>query len=284
MDITYQQLITDSLGLCKQIEKDKYDFVYPIPVGGLLPAAVVSSVFGIPLVEEPREKTLVVDDIVDSGNTILKYKDFDTAVVYRKPHSPKTTYCLKEVNGWINMPHEKNKTGIEDCITRILEVIGENPRREGLLETPKRVASMYQEIFSGLTTPPPDLKLFESKNDQMIVKTFSCFSWCEHHLVPIEMKISIGYIPNGKVAGISKIIRRIKWHASRPIIQENFTENVADDFMELLKPKGVAVLVKGRHYCEILRGVKTESETITSALRKRFKKSQKTREEFFRLI
>jgi len=171
---------------------------------------------------------------------------------------------------------------MEKEIRKILQEIGEDPEREGLRETPKRVAKMYQEVFYGLTTKPPEFKLFKSNYNGIIKKTFDCFTWCEHHLSPIELKISFGYIPDGQVTGISKIIRRIKWWCARPVIQEDLTDWIVDDFMKGLKPQGVIVILKGRHFCELVRGIKTDSWTATSSLRGSFEHIQ-TREEFLKL-
>jgi GTP cyclohydrolase I len=173
---------------------------------------------------------------------------------------------------------------MEKLITEILKEIGDNPEREGLLETPKRVAKMYKEVFYGLKVPAPNFKMFESNYSGILVKTFKCFGWCEHHLAPIEFEISFGYIPNGKVTGISKIIRRVKWWTARPSIQENLTEMIVDDFEKELNPKGVMLIVKGRHFCELLRGVEVDSWTTTSSVRGSFKDNLSTREEFLKLI
>lgn len=178
-----------------------------------------------------------------------------------------------------------NQKKIEEAVKTILKEVGEDIDREGLKETPKRVAKMYKEVWWGLREKEPELKFFSSSYNQMIVKTgIKVWSWCEHHLVPIEMNVSVGYIPNGRVVGISKIIRLVNWLAARPIIQEDFTEKLADMLMEKLQPQGIMVVVKGRHFCEILRGVKTDNWTITSEVRGSFKDNLSTREEFLSLV
>ncbi len=173
---------------------------------------------------------------------------------------------------------------MENEIKSILIKIGEDPEREGLKETPKRVSRMYKEIFYGLTTPAPEFKKFKSENNQMITKTFKGFSWCEHHLVPIEMDIKFGYIPNGYVTGISKIIRRIEWWMARPVIQENLTESIIKDFMKEMNPKGVILIMKGRHFCELIRGVRKDSNTITSGISGVFKTDFTAKDEFLKLM
>lgn len=173
---------------------------------------------------------------------------------------------------------------IEEAIRTILIQIGEDPDREGLVETPKRVAKMYDEIFAGYKTPCPELKAFASNNDAMIMKTgIHTFSFCEHHTVPMLLTVAFAYIPKGKVVGISKIIRLIKWCSARLVIQENLTEHIVDEFVKQVKPKGCMCVIIGEHLCEGMRGVKTENKTTTSSLRGVFKKLE-VRNEFLTLM
>lgn len=161
-----------------------------------------------------------------------------------------------------------NLNQIAGHIKEILFLIGEDSNREGLKETPMRVAKMYQEIFSGYIDPCPILKTFECNNNDMIVKTnITSFSCCEHHLAPMKLKVSFAYIPNGKVVGISKIIRLIKWCSARLTIQENLTAMIVDEFMHQVNPQGCMCIIEGHHFCEEMRGVRTENLTKTSAIR-----------------
>lgn len=160
---------------------------------------------------------------------------------------------------------------VEQAVRVILEEVGENPSREGLVETPNRVARYFQEVCSGLNESPPDLKVFtnEEKYNQMItVKDISYYSMCEHHLVTFFGTVAVGYIPTDKYVGLSKIARTVEYFSRKPQVQERLTEEIADYLFDGLKPQGLIVVVKGRHMCVEARGVKKpNTETITSAIR-----------------
>lgn len=176
----------------------------------------------------------------------------------------------------------------EQAIKTILEIIGENTEREGLVKTPHRVFKAYEHMTSGYQQSPNDVlgeALFESDNDQMvIIKDIEFYSMCEHHLLPIIGRAHVAYIPNGKVVGLSKIPRMVDIFARRLQIQEQLTEQIAKAIDDVIAPKGVGVVIQARHMCMEMRGVeKTHSNTTTSALRGMFLKSD-TRKEFFDII
>lgn len=177
---------------------------------------------------------------------------------------------------------------IEKAVREILEAVGEDPDREGLVETPARVARMYAEMFSGLHENPRKhlQRSFTQKYDEMVlVKDISFESMCEHHLLPFHGKAHVAYIPNGKVVGLSKIPRTVEILARRPQIQEQMTEQLADLLMEELEARGVAVILEATHSCMSIRGVrKTGSITTTSAMRGGFKIHPSTRAELLSLI
>lgn len=177
----------------------------------------------------------------------------------------------------------------EHCIKTMLEIIGENPKREGLLSTPKRVAKAYKFITSGYWESPTDVlndALFKSSNNEMVlIKDIEFYSICEHHLLPIIGRVHVAYIPDGKVVGLSKIPRMVDIFSRRLQIQEQMTEQIAEALQETITPKGVGVVVEARHMCVEMRGVqKINSITTTSALRGMFMKNSNTRKEFFDLI
>ena len=177
---------------------------------------------------------------------------------------------------------------IREGVRLILEGIGEDPAREGLLHTPERVIRMYREIFAGVGTEPSEkLNLFTSTNeDEMIlVKDVPFYSMCEHHLLPFWGHVSIGYIPgNNQVTGFSSMVRLIESVAARPQIQERMTTDLADTLVKHLKPLGVIVVIKARHLCVAMQGVKKEdTQTITSAQRG-YLRNQTTRLEAFSLL
>ena len=290
MKIKYKQLIKDSEELSKQIDKNRYKSIYGIPTGGLIPAFVISKKLGLPFVDMPNKNTLVVDDLIDSGRTLEGFSN-DCAVLYRKSYSPETNYCLREVKGWIDLPHETLETGIENNISRILQFIGENPRREGLIGTPKRVARMYKEIFRGYNLKKkPKITIFNNKKDgvdydQMIIDKGYFFSHCEHHIVPFFGKYYFAYIPDKKIIGLSKVARIIDWYSAKLQIQERLVKEVVDEIEQKTKPLGIALVMKGRHLCKEMRGVKKiEGEMITSDLRGVFRSKATVREEFLKLI
>ncbi|KJR96051.1 MAG: GTP cyclohydrolase [Peptococcaceae bacterium BRH_c4a] len=178
---------------------------------------------------------------------------------------------------------------LEKAVRMILEAIGEDPEREGLKETPARVARMYQEIFCGLWEDPQDhlQKMFSEEHEEMVlVKDIPIYSMCEHHLLPFFGKAHVAYIPRrGNVTGLSKLARVVEGYAKRPQLQERLTSQIADAIMKKLSPHGVLVVLEAEHMCMTLRGVrKPGSKTITSAVRGSFQKNEVTRAEALSLI
>ena len=182
-----------------------------------------------------------------------------------------------------------DKQRIENAVREILWAIGENPDREGLAETPKRVANMYAEIFAGLEDDPArHLKIFnESDNDEMVVvRDIPMYSMCENHLLPFVGKAHIAYIPSdGKVIGLSKLARIVDSFSKKPQLQERLTSQIADFLEENLSPKGIAVVVEAEHLCMTMRGARAAgAKTQTSALRGSMRKDTRTRAEAMMLL
>lgn len=183
-----------------------------------------------------------------------------------------------------------NEEEIKKAITTIITAIGEDPQKEGLLDTPKRVAEMYSELFAGMDKDPKEeLKVgYELGHREMVVlKDIPFYSMCEHHLLPFYGVVHIGYIPDitGRVIGISKFARVVEIIARRPQIQERMTSQIADAIVEGLQPQGVAVVTQAEHLCMVMRGVKKPgTNIITSALRGIFRRRAVSRAEFFSLI
>lgn len=184
------------------------------------------------------------------------------------------------------MDKEKIKRAVRD----ILEAIGEDPDREGLIDTPKRVANMYEEIFSGIGKDPgEDLQIFfqeEGHEELVLVKDIPFYSCCEHHLVPFFGKAHIGYIPRaGKLTGLSKLARVVETVSKQPQLQERFTTQIVDALEKQLNPLGIIVVVEAEHMCMTMRGVKKPgSKTVTSGVRGVFEKQAKARAEALQLI
>lgn len=178
---------------------------------------------------------------------------------------------------------------IEQAVTMILEAIGENPDREGLVDTPKRVAKMYAEVFSGLHDDPKEYfkTVFGEEHEELVlVKDIPFFSMCEHHLVPFYGHAHVAYIPKGgKVTGLSKLARAVEAVAKRPQLQERITSTIADSIVETLQPHGVMVVIEAEHMCMTMRGVKKPgAKTVTSAVRGILQKDPAARSEVLSLI
>lgn len=178
---------------------------------------------------------------------------------------------------------------IRRAVTMLLEAIGEEPGREGLRDTPDRVAEMYEELFSGLGKNAKDelgVSFVESYDELVLAKDIPFYSICEHHLVPFFGKIHIAYIPTGgRLTGLSKLVRAAEVVARRPQLQERLTNELATSLMEALKPQGVAVVVEAEHMCMTMRGVnKPGSKTVTSAVLGIFRKNRASRAEVLSLI
>jgi GTP cyclohydrolase I len=177
---------------------------------------------------------------------------------------------------------------IQQAVREILAAVGENPDREGLLETPARVARMYAELFSGLHDEPRDhlRKFFTEKYDELVlVRDISFNSMCEHHLLPFMGVAHVGYIPNGRVIGLSKLARVVEVVSKRPQVQERMTEEIANLLIEELDVKGVAVVVEATHTCMTIRGIrKPGSLCVTSAMKGQFRANLSSRSEVMTLI
>ena len=184
------------------------------------------------------------------------------------------------------MDHEK----IRNATRALLEAIGEDADREGLMETPRRVSEMYDELFSGLKSDPAEqlsVTFDEGHQEMVIVRDIPFYSMCEHHLLPFFGVAHVGYIPgeHGKVVGISKLARVVDVVAKRPQLQERMTTQIADAIYSTLEPDGAAVVIEAEHLCMMMRGVKKPgTKVITSAVRGTFRRRISTRSEFLSLI
>lgn len=182
-----------------------------------------------------------------------------------------------------------DKKKIINAVRDILEAVGDNPKRPDLLDTPRRVADMYEEILSGINSDPAkelEVLLSEGHDEIVLVKDIPLYSVCEHHMLPFIGKAHVAYVPQGnRVTGLSKLARVVDILAKRLQVQERLTTQVADVVMKKLKPKGVMVVIEARHLCMEMRGVKKPgSTTVTSAVRGIFRKNSKTRAETLALI
>lgn len=296
--------LTDDLVLKIQESGNKFTSVFGVPRGGIHVAQEIARRFRLPLVTEPELTSLVVDDIFETGNTLNKYSAFDTATLFLKKGKraeglPIPLYVGQETDQWIVFPWEVKEgedEGIQENVRRLIEYAGEDPNREGLLETPKRFEKAWKFWTSGYGKDPKDIaKAFENPNsgedgtpeiDQLIVvPKIDYYSMCEHHLAPFYGQVHIGYLPNKKVLGLSKFARITDIFARRLQIQERLTQEIANAIMEIVDPLGVAVVVKGIHLCMRSRGVeKQNSEMVTSVMLGKFRQEADLRSEFLSLI
>ena len=195
---------------------------------------------------------------------------------------------IQQINGQFDAAAAIDLPRIERAIREVIEAVGEDPRREGLRETPARVARMFAELFEGLHTDPRDyLRVgFEAGHDEMVIlRDIPFYSVCEHHFMPFHGTAAIGYIPEGRVVGLSKLARLLEGYARRPQLQERLTSQVADALMDTLHPDGVAVVIEAEHLCMTQRGVKKPgSRMVTSATRGQFRQNQVSRAEFLSLV
>jgi len=187
-----------------------------------------------------------------------------------------------------DMGFQIDKERIRKAVLEMLLAIGEDPAREGLMDTPARVAQMYEELFCGLSQDPKEVLRVgfeENYREMVILKDIPFYSMCEHHLLPFHGEAHVGYIPKGRVVGISKIARAVEILARRPQLQERLTGQVADCIMESIDPSGVGVVIEAQHLCMTMRGIRKQgSLVVTSATRGIFRTRLETRQEFLSLI
>lgn len=276
-------------GLLAMLRADEYQarvergplYVYPVPRGGVPAAyAVQRHAPWIICVDDVSDAHIVLDDVIDSGATRARYPHLPFFALVDK------TQEVDRLLGWVEFPWERKDEGIEDNIARILQHIGEDPSRQGLLETPHRVAKAWKTWASGYTEDVAAvMKCFEDGgkdyDEMVVVRSLPFYSHCEHHLAPFFGTATIAYIPDGRVIGLSKLSRVLDIFARRLQVQERLTVQVAEALMEHLQPKGAAVSITARHLCMESRGIhKQGSETVTTALRGVFKTNLAARSEF----
>jgi len=248
------------------------------------------------MIDVPMPGCLVVDDLIDSGDTLRRYADLECeiAVLYRKPISPRIVgikgilvSSIETLDGWIRFPWEADHAPT-DSVTRLLEYIGEDPKRDGLRETPDRVLRALKEMTIGYGEKPEQIlsRVFEEQYDEMVmVRGIPFTSLCEHHLLPFVGEVDLGYIPSDKgVVGLSKLARLVDCFSKRLQVQERMTNEIAKAIEEHLSPRGVAVVVRASHSCMACRGVrKPGAEMVTSSMLGVLRDKPEARAEFLEL-
>lgn len=257
--------------------------VFGVPRGGLCAATLLLKAR---VVHHPGEADIILDDIIDSGKTRARYE---------KEWPGRRFVALVDKQGadrnlgWVQFPWETatNEAPAEDGIRRVLQAIGEDPEREGLQDTPRRVVKAMQEMTAGYRVDPAQIlaRVFNEQADEMVVLSGIDFtSLCEHHLLPFTGHATIAYIPSKAVVGISKLARLVECFARRLQVQERMTHQIADAIAEHLKPRGVGVVLRAHHQCMGCRGVrKAGASMTTSALAGIIKNDPSARAEFLAL-
>lgn len=246
-----------------------------VPRGG----AVIAGLLG-GAVDRMEDADLIVDDIIDSGRTRDRY------VKTGKPFWALVDKTGADKNlGWVRFPWEgtDETRDIEDSVVRQLEMIGEDPKREGLKDTPTRYLKALKELTHGYGEDPSKLlaKVFDEPYDEMVVvKEIGFWSLCEHHLLPFHGSATVAYVPNGRVVGLSKIPRLVNAFARRLQVQERLTHQIAHAMQEHLNPLGVGVIIRATHTCMAMRGVKSDGSMVTSCLLGCFRDDPRARQEF----
>ena len=301
--IDYNFYKLTAAALAEEVKKNvhKYDAVYPVPRGGYFTAIQLNETLGLPIQcdkSKITKNTLIVDDICDSGKTISEFNGYDTAVTFVKERSKdKVTFCggIVDKKDWLVFPDEHDIT-VEDNIVRLLEYIGENPNRAGLVGTPDRIIRMWKEIFRGYdATQKPKITVFDNgvdgiAYDNMVIDEGNFYSMCEHHVMPFFGHYWFAYIPNpkGKILGISKVGRVVDYCAAKLQIQERLVHEVVDMLKNALgeeyPPLGIALVMKGEHLCKTMRGVKKKGTMTSSYLWGAFKDDVLVRTEFMELV
>lgn len=289
--VSWEKFNTDCQLLCERLLRQGIQYIYPVPKNGAYVAGRVSSLSSgkikVVLNESAiNSKTVVVDDLIDSGKTLKKYPHHKKAVLYVKNNNKKKVdYYVREIEGWIQFPWESDHE-MEKSIERQLQYIGENTSRDGLAGTAKRVLKSWSHLYSGYAKNPKDhLKVFEKGSyDQMVLlKDCEFYSTCEHHLQPFFGSAHIAYIPGKKVIGISKLARILETFSRRLQIQERIGEQITDFLMKELGARGAGCILEAKHFCMVARGVeKQNSIMVTSSIKGVFR-DQKVRQEFLNL-
>jgi len=259
IEYTWAEFDRDCLVLGEKINHIGYGGLYGVPRGGVPLAVRLSSLTGKPLLEYPIEGCLVVDDIIDSGKTREKFKEYDFVSLHCKSIGD----SLHHVEDWVKYPWEtEQERNGEDIVLRMLEFIGENPNRTGLKDTPKRVVKMWGEVFRGYDKEQfPNVTIFPNGEDgiyyhDMIIDQGYFYSACEHHAIPFFGEFYFGYVPGDYIVGASKISRVVDYYSARLQVAERLVHDIAGYFDGNLKPKGLILIMKGRHLCKEMRGVK----------------------------
>lgn len=277
LNITYADILLRVEDFCKSQGLERRELkAYGVPRGGAAIAAMFHPV------DSPEEADLIVDDLIDSGATEMKWAQQYPTLPFWAPYNKQKDPALHGV--WLVFPWEENEAPAEDNVVRLLEFMGEDPNREGLVETPRRYLKFWKEFLT-----PAEFKFTTFKGeggDQIIIQTEIPFhSVCEHHLAPFYGTGVIAYIPDERIVGLSKLARALEHYARRLQNQERITKQVAEAIQQATGARGVAVILEAEHMCMAMRGIrKPGAKTRTSVLTGLFETDEKRRTELFSLL
>jgi GTP cyclohydrolase IA len=288
--LTWREVETLTNQLARRRPADVTE-VYGVPRNGTVVAALLRAWLpDLQLVEQPNGRTTwVVDDLVDSGTTLARYaEEHRVDALLRKPRAPRWLAPLAtQVEGWIVFPWEQ-ETAPEDNVVRLLTWLGEDPTRDGLRETPDRVLRALKELTRGYVEDPGTIlaRDFAVAYDELVVvRAVPFWSLCEHHLLPFSGVAAVGYLPADRIVGLSKLVRLVECYARRLQVQERLTVQVADALMVHLQARGAGVILRARHTCMEVRGVRAApTETVTSAMLGCFRDDPTARAELLTLL
>lgn len=250
------------------IDRSKYASIYGVPRGGVPLAIALSSRLDLPVSEfKVDNRQLVCDDIIDSGTTRNRFLNHDFVALFSKiPNSftmntNRTTYGVAVPTEYIHFPWETDTENGEDIVRRMLQFIGEDANRPGLVDTPKRVVKMWGEIFRAYKEPPPDITVFENgvdgiAYDEMIRDSGYFYSYCEHHMQIFLGQFDFAYVPDKWVMGASKIGRTVNYYSSKLQVAERLVHEIANRIESIVKPKGLMLVMDARHMCKECRGLR----------------------------
>lgn len=266
-DLTWADVQVEARRLANRWHGRGITSVYGVPSGGAPVACLVAGHLGFEVTDTIGPNTLVVDDLVDSGRTLINIGHQHMDALYRKLDSPPhIAPDARPMDGWLTFPWEHDGSPT-DAVVRLLQWIGEDPTREGLIDTPKRVTKALREMTDGDQQDPATIlaTTFTEPCDEMIVLSGIEFSsMCEHHMLPFTGTATVGYIPNGNVVGLSKLARLVDMYARRLQIQERLTQQIADTLQAHTNAIGVGVIISAHHACMSLRGVGKRNSTMTT--------------------
>ena len=287
--------------LVSKLPKNKYSYIYPIPTGAYPVAVRLSERLKLPLISSfidiiDTDQVLIVDDVIDSGETLMSlFKTYpmiekcDVAALFQKESARvKTIYFSKTLINWVVFPWDNDQADIKNNVTRVLQYIGEDVQRDGLLDTPTRVVKSWDKLFGGYKQDPKKLmKEFDNPgyDEMVLLKDIEFYSTCEHHIQPFFGKAHIAYVPGNKVVGISKLSRLLEVYTRRLQIQERIGEQVTDFLMKEMGALGAACILEAQHFCMVARGVEKHGAVMsTSSIKGCFRNDAKARSELMSLV